>query len=460
MALSTFDSTDDLISHVFGNLNTEIVPDETVKSFGSKKFSIRIHENDGQQRNIFVKSVCVTESVAKQLLVDQKEFAMYSKVIPEIKQFCASQDKLLSQDLTNIFPKYYGGGIVDDTLYFFLESLTHVKDEENFSVMFTHSEEQIKETLKSIALYHSVFYSINEAGYMDFRKEFPFLGKNCLVEEPDVAAAFYNGEFIKSHLVLKLLLKTCKDSASNFNNIALHSSEVPKLITLLDRLSSLMSSPLILMKSISDSAASDSNILIHGDFHPSNVAVSKSGIKIFDFQLVHYSDIILDILPYLGQACSPAERMKNLETYLNVYFQSLSDYAKRLGCKMLPYSGDFDTFRKSYQMFLPFQLLFGFSFTLWKGVDNYQMYHDLTLLLSEASTCNSDEESESVSKILTCIEGLGPRIWNTVNNMIDCLKEMEQNDVLVKLEKFKLSPNDDEEYVRDTLQKNSKYWGK
>ena len=438
--MSVYKDLNELAADIFGkSYHVEAEIAEGTKGLGStqNKFVLTAKDKDNGSldgKKIFAKENDIQSPVYNLLRVVEKESIMYEKVIPRVLKFLSERDSQLCSDITLLFPNYYGRGIVSTHHYFLFDDLFQSHSEKfmvNASDTF-HDEATVHLVMQAIAKFHGVFHSMESVCGVNFKDEYPILAEDYLLDSQcfDVVAPFYNGEFHKTWTMLKVVLDSY---SSEFCHPVESKLTLPHNIleiqTALDSLKLLVGDPLTLMKNIKQRENADTSILIHGDFHPLNIAVSESRVKFFDYQLIRHTDGLSDIHQYLCQGTTPEQRSKNLASYLELYYSTLTNTCKRLGMSASPY-GNFDNFMLDYQKFSPLQIPYGFGMLTWKYVTDFKAYEELGDSLKKYEHSTALDKAELQENIVMYIDKLGPNVWEAIKILFEFVIEIKRNGML------------------------------
>ena len=105
-----------------------------------------------------------TESLHKKYGLFEKEILMYGTVVPELDEMLRKSQKTETQkyDLSEMFPKFYGAGFINQDLFLFFEDI--VSDSKSFVTgdKDFHSKEQAGLAEDSVSSYTHRAKSYNE----------------------------------------------------------------------------------------------------------------------------------------------------------------------------------------------------------------------------------------------------------------------------------------------------------
>ena len=439
---SHYKDINELASSVLGGVY-QIVPvaaDDT-KGHGSTQIRFTItpnNENGGGATQIFVKQNDTLGLVCEKLHVVEKESIMYDQVIPSMIQFLSERDPLLCSALRSTFLEYFGRGIVQKSHYFLFQDLFHSHNEKFKEIASDsfHDKEVVQSIMSSLARFHGVLHSMKHACGFDFKDKHPLLAQNYLLDCNcfEMVAPFYNGEFHKTWKVMHVILDCYCDKSSNLvvSKLKLSPKSLLEVKDILGKLKMCVGEPLQLLEKMyqRELAQGSRCILIHGDFHPLNMAVSdRSNIKFFDFQLIRHGEGLIDIHQYLCQGTTPKDRDGNLASFLETYYQTLTETCLKLGMPGSPY-GNMANFLDEYKKFSPWQIPFGFGMLIWKFVSDFEVYKKLPILLEKLESSTASEKQDIQEKIINCVDSLGPKIWGAIQILFDYLIEIDHNGIL------------------------------
>jgi hypothetical protein len=441
--MSEYKCLEELASMILGkSCNIEEKVAEDTKGKGSTQIRLTVTPTEKcinglglPEEPIFAKKNDRDSSVCKLLHVVEKESIMYDEVIPCVLKFLTEKNYQLHSHIRSLFPLYHGRGIVSSNHFFLFEDFFHsqsdkfkVTDSDTF-----HNDGTVHLVMKSIAKLHGVFHSIKNFDDFHFKDKYPILSCNYLLEKTsyDVVAPFYNGEFHKTLTLLQVVLDCySKDSCEIVRSkLKMPQNDTCDIQMSLRKLKMLVCDPLKLMENMRKREKAETSILIHGDFHPLNIAVSDSGVRFFDYQLIRFSDGLSDVHQYLSQGTSPEQRQKNLTSYLESYHKTLGETCKELGMIGSPY-GNMDSFISEYMKFSPLQIPYGFGFLIWKYVTDLKAYEHLADLLKEFESSGSNDKTILHDNCIKFIDKLGPRIWYAIQILFEFVIEIQVNGIL------------------------------
>lgn len=439
--MSTHIDINELTCEILGyKCLVEDIDAEGTKGRGSKqtRFICTNANSPSDVKWVFAKRNDLSSPVNELLHVVKKETLMYDEIIPCFLEFTDKRSNKLKKEIEAAFLQYHGRGIVEDEHIFLFDDLNNknCRYEVSASDSF-HTNTTVHNVVKLLAKFHGVSYSMKSSG-INFMQH-PLLMKHYLYREKSrpLVAPFYNGEFKKTASLLEVLLScygNCNNSWSLQEHLNLSETFFSKVLHSLNKLQSLVPDPLQLHSNIETGISHDNLILIHGDFHPLNIAFSSTAAKFFDFQLIRYSDGLIDLHQYLCQATTPNQREDNLDLFLETYFNVLNETCYALGTNNLPYKNMQD-FRTKYNDLAPWQIPFGFGMLLWKFVTNHEAYSKLASLLENVRT--SDGSEGAVHKeIVETVNELGPNIWTAINILLQYVVELEQRGILDNIKHY------------------------
>ena len=418
---------------------SEII-DDSLNGLGSKQERFNVESNEGKiNENIFMKKNQVEGHLTVGLKVVNKELLFYSELMPLVKEVCSTKNYPLSeQQLQKMIAKFHGHFVSNSHHHQIFEDFSN-----DFSVFFSHSEVQALTVIKNLAIFHGCMHAFKAGRSDHLTTMFPLTGKDYLLapENKPFLEPFYNGGFRDALAVAEI---TCMSICMEENvsslvkeKVSIVPDQATEVISAVKFLRDNVPDALELLCKVNALANEDMSCLIHGDFHPLNVAVSHDGmVKLFDFQLVRYSDGLNDLHQYISQGCSPKMMRENTASIQEAYHTSLTETCRLLGMAGSPYGDDYD-FLKRFKSFSPRQVILGLSFQLWKSSDHiteqvWQKFEELRKKLSGIRDVNfkTDAWVAAAEEIFVIVDSLGPKIWEGVQLIIDLIIEFKRNGTL------------------------------
>ena len=262
------------------------------------------------------------------------------------------------------------------------------------------SLEEIHLCLKSLAQFNAVSFCMESEGgkLTELREKFPKTWEDCLGSEQNHEGLrpYFENEM---RAVLKLLIAVLDQKEKG--NPLLNDLVIPTNISK-DLLSKIAEYPM--MKVFTATRAQnlgEAGVLAHGDYHMWNVAIKDDLIKMFDFQIIHYSSFGGDLNRFLSQASTPTQRKQHLTNFLQSYVDAFKDACAKMGFSDVGDKMTFDFCRKEYVDQSAQGLLIGSVFVMPRFIEDTEIY-------------GQAKNSSASSDIVELLEKSSKSIWMAI----------------------------------------------
>ncbi|XP_055695949.1 uncharacterized protein LOC129797409 [Lutzomyia longipalpis] len=261
-----------------------------------------------EDRSLVIKTMPVEEGIKRDMLKDMpifdREIAMYTQVLPEMKRIMESigDDEVLSPKL--IYQS-------TDPLILIFDDITKHGYEMHYG--FYDFDNTVK-VLKKLAKYHALSFYMNDNKY------------NTSIDMQNYATMMSSDMFEK----LKVFTEGFTYLADEVKNWPGYEAIAEKLatqnVTFMEKLIQLYQ----------PNQEPKFNVLCHGDFHIKNMMFIKNGQDIdktmfLDFQISFWGSPAIDLI-YVFYAIGNAECRRRRGEILAIYHATLTEYLNRLGC--------------------------------------------------------------------------------------------------------------------------------
>ena len=171
-------------------------------------------------------------------------------------------------------------------------------------------------SMEAIAQIHAVGFCMEADGgrLTELRNKYPMTVTDFVSSEKNHEAM--KGFFEEGMRVNVKLLQAALDQYEKDNPI-LKSLTIPKVVTeaLLNKIAGY---PMMnIFRKTRTPNCRSSGTFVHGDYHMWNVAFKDDQMKIFDYQIVHYSSFGNDLNHFISQTSTPKQRKTEEKTEIN-----------------------------------------------------------------------------------------------------------------------------------------------
>ena len=419
--MKEYGTVQDLLSDILPFKVKDILNLKSEGTIASTRENVTVVTEDGEEVLLFMKvrrKGSVTEEFDKVYGMFNREGVMYGEVLPLLDCFLKENVSDDNLKVLEMFPKYYGGGLVNDDLYLIFEDILTESDRYVTGKSDFHSKEQILLTLQHLGSFHAMSYCLQIKTGVNVLKKFPILDEP--VYHPDrveMFKAYVQGQFTKHLKILQVVSKAFEAKnnlvCSNLDQVC----SVQDISRLLEFGDNLFGGLLFNLLKPDQSTS----VITHGDFHMWNIAFlghpSPSEAMFFDLQVSRWSSGVTDIVQYLYQvAATPDRTGQNLDQFVGQYCKGFRSIVKLLG---LPTDG-VDVCSETWVMaecerLVLWGVMFGVSFILPRFVQNEDMFNKI-----DDRMLDSDDSDENV---IDTLDKSGDDIWFAVKTVMDIIDE-------------------------------------
>ena len=279
MDVESYSSVEELIASLLARnnlpgLKSSPVLEEAHNPMGmaSSTRSVKLELLDDSVLNLFVK-IRAEGSQAEQFdrvfSLFARERLMYGTILPILSQFQAENTRTEPEFLVEaMFPKYYGGGLVNKDMFLVLENVLQETGRYVTNKTDFHTEDQILLSLRQLAVFHSVSFCFKLKSKMDFLKEFPLLAEPVFSPDRcDHIRSYFQGMFEKHLKIIAVVRK------EYFNKNETVVAKIDRICSEED-LHELTEKAGRLMEAMYDLTQPEEafSVITHGDFHMWNIA--------------------------------------------------------------------------------------------------------------------------------------------------------------------------------------------
>ena len=408
----------------------------------SSQLKARVVLESGNVLNIFLKILsksCPLYGADKTLKIFEREHMMYEllKDMADFQERCfrTSHNQIIS--IKNMFPKYYGRGVVKDVVYLVMEDFI---TGQGFSVTAKeafHTLEQVKSVMISLGTFHATSFAMKDMKNpvpgekipINFREKYPLL--ECMLTAPqneDVISSFTTKSYIHNVNILEAVTKALANNDLIAHNKIKSRCRTEEIL----RLKAMAPYLLKIMHKV-QSPQEPGALVTHGDFHAFNIAFAKETVKFFDLQVSRYSSGMIDVHHYISQITTPEFRAVYLPEILSAYLNSFNNFCSIAGVS--PLFNNVSDIMNEYLAKAPWGLFCGLCWIFWRFVENFEVFNKTAEILGiekgvifevvDEAGAKQDYESDCKDvNIMAELDKCGGRIWWGVQVLLDLVEEM------------------------------------